>query len=78
MLNENEEGVLHLPGREFEAADDILQRQRAVAQKAATHFLWKKGLGWRVLGRACEERRGGEKEGMEAGLRIRWDRNGRR
>lgn len=38
VLNENEEGVLHLPGREFEAADDILQRQRAVAQKAATHF----------------------------------------
>lgn len=38
VLNEDEEGVLHLPGRELEAADDLLQRQRTVAQKAATHF----------------------------------------
>jgi len=50
VLNEDEEGVLHLPGRELEAADDLLQRQRTVAQKAATHFLRKRGPGVRVLG----------------------------
>jgi len=50
VLNEDEEGILHLPGRELEAADDLQQRQRAVAQKAATHFLRKRGPGGRVLG----------------------------
>lgn len=38
VLDEDEEGVLHLPRREFEAADDLLQRQRAVAQEAAAHL----------------------------------------
>lgn len=38
MLDEDEEGVLHLPRREPEAADDLLQRQRAVAQEAAAHL----------------------------------------
>ena len=50
MLNEDEEGILHLPGRELEAADDLQQRQRPMAQKTATHFLRKRGPAGRVLG----------------------------
>jgi len=38
VLDENEEGVFHLPRRELEAADDLMQRQRAVAQEAAAHL----------------------------------------
>ena len=41
MLDEDEEGVFHLPRRELEAADDLMQRQRAVAQEAAAHLLRK-------------------------------------
>jgi hypothetical protein len=69
VLNEDEEGVLHLPGRELEAADDLLQRQRTVAQKAATHFLRKRGPGVRVLGQRIRAslreraRNGGERRG---------------
>lgn len=38
VLDEDEERVLHLPRRELEAADDLLQRQRAVAEQAAAHL----------------------------------------
>ena len=41
VLDENEEGVFHLPRRELQAADDLMQRQRAVAQEAAAHLLRK-------------------------------------
>ena len=91
MLDENEEGVLHLPRRELEAADDLMQRQRAVAQEAAAHLL-RKGIGRAgvrathsragACGRSASMRgttgRGGGVEGTEAGLRIRGDRSGRR
>jgi len=46
VLDENEEGVLHLPRRELEAADDLMQRQRAVAQEAAAHLLRKGNREW--------------------------------
>jgi hypothetical protein len=39
VLDEDEEGVLHLPRRELDAADNLLQRKRAVKQEAVDHLL---------------------------------------
>lgn len=93
VLDEDEERVLHLPRRELEAADDLLQRQRAVAEQAAAHLL-REGIGRRRLGHTSTRRRrrrarggGGvrserwkgrrPREGG-GGLRIRGGRSGRR
>lgn len=56
VLDEDEERVLHLPRRELEAADDLLQRQRAVAEQAAAHLL-REGIGRRRLGHTSTRRR---------------------
>lgn len=82
VLDEDEERVLHLPRRELEAADDLLQRQRAVAEQAAAHLL-REGIGRRRLGHTSTRRRrrsargGGEYEandgrggGREKGGRL--------
>lgn len=93
VLDEDEERVLHLPRRELEAADDLLQRQRAVAEQAAAHLL-REGIGRRRLGHTSTRRRrrsaggggeyeanngrGGGREKGGGGLRIRGGRSGRR
>lgn len=91
VLDEDEERVLHLPRRELEAADDLLQRQRAVAEQAAAHLL-REGIGRRRLGHTSTRRRrrsarggstkrtmeGEEAERRGGGLRIRGGRSGRR
>lgn len=89
VLDEDEERVLHLPRRELEAADDLLQRQRAVAEQAAAHLL-REGIGRRRLGHTSTRRRrrsagstkrtmeGEEAERRGGGLRIRGSRSGRR
>jgi hypothetical protein len=86
VLDEDEEGVLHLPRRELDAADNLLQRKRAVAQEAADHLLRGRN---RVLGhgiRTAEGEEGADGEqpkGMEGeegadGLPIRGGRSGPR
>jgi hypothetical protein len=39
VLDEDEERVLHLPSREPDAAHDLRQRQRSVAEEAFAHLL---------------------------------------
>lgn len=41
MLDEDEERVLHLPSREPDAAHDLRQRQRSVAEEAFAHLSYE-------------------------------------
>jgi hypothetical protein len=62
MLDEDEEGVLHLPRRERDVADDLLQRKRATAQEAVEHLLrevdWALGQGIRAARARVEHAKG--------------------
>jgi hypothetical protein len=67
VLDEDEEGVLHLPRREMDAADNLLQRKRAVTQEAVDHLLRGRD---RALGhgiRAARVRRASERNGGRGG-----------
>jgi hypothetical protein len=80
VLDEDEERVLHLPSREPDAAHDLRQRQRAVAEEALAHLL-REGIRkqQQELG---HQQYAGKKDGRGGGgpgnLRIRGGRSGRR